>query len=565
MAESGADGSRLEMLRERWERDPASRLFLQLAEEYRRDGQPAEAVKVLETGLGHHPGYLAARVALGRCRLETGDAAGAAEALERVIAADPTQLVANKLLIATYLQLGRTSEARDRLDLYVLLNEADPEIDGLERQLMAAEAAAGPAALPDLPTAFGEIEDFARRPAAAETPASALPVSEPLPFAPRPQAAPLDLEALPLPAAARRRVDPATLPPPFPALASPRFRSGASPLAALAAAGIFRWQPAAPAAAAALEVEEPFLQPAPLAEGPVEIELEAEPAVELEAEPAPETEAVAELAPEPEPEPETAPAEAPVAPSEARWWEAREPVPPPAAEPEPAIAPEPSAFEPPSAAVEPGAIAAADETAPRPWWQLPQVEAPSAIAPPAPEALEPEAPELATWEPFPPEPSEPPFGETEAPMAESRTEPLGFVEPPPAPEPEEIGASFPEPPAVVEAGEAEALVEPMVEPMVEPVAEPAPGEATTTLAELYLQQGHLAEAEAAFAAVLARRPGDAMAEAGLARVAERRSLPLGAADLLATDEAPAGLTGRKILLLQRYLQRIREGAKRHVS
>ena len=71
--------------------------------------------------------------------------------------------------------------------------------------------------------------------------------------------------------------------------------------------------------------------------------------------------------------------------------------------------------------------------------------------------------------------------------------------------------------------------------------------------------------EAAFAAVLARRPGDEMAEAGLARVAARRSGPLRAADLLASDEAPAGLTGRKIQLLQRYLQRIREGAKRHVS
>jgi len=81
VAESGSDPSRLEALRERWERDPASRLFLQLAEEYRRDGQPEAALKVLETGLGHHPGYLAARVALGRCLLETGDVTGAAETL----------------------------------------------------------------------------------------------------------------------------------------------------------------------------------------------------------------------------------------------------------------------------------------------------------------------------------------------------------------------------------------------------------------------------------------------------------------------------------------------------
>jgi tetratricopeptide (TPR) repeat protein len=511
------------MLRERWERDPASRLFLQLAEEYRRDGQPAEAVKVLETGLGHHPGYLAARVALGRCRLETGDAAGAAEALERVIAADPTQLVANKLLIATYLRLDRTSEARDRLDLYVLLNEADPEIDGLERQLMAAEAAAGPATLPDLPTAYGELVEIARRPGGGEAPpveeAFQLPAAEPLAFAPR-LPAPLDLEALPLPVSARRRVDPAALPPPFPSLASPRFRSGAAPLAALAAAGIFRWQAAA--VAPALEAEEPRLL-APAAAEPLELDLEVE--------------------------------EAAAPPPETRWWEAVQPEPSPAAvepPPEPApeleieteVAPE-LALE--IAPAEPAA--AADETAARPWWQLSQTQAPAAIAPPEPVPPPvPEVPEPESWEPLPSERAEPSYREAE---------PLGAVEPPLGFEPEPIAATLPEPTAEIAAPAFETA-------RADAGSEPAPGEATTTLAELYLQQGHLEEASAAFAAVLARRPGDPAAEAGLVRIAERRSLPLGAADLLASDEAPAGLTGRKVLLLQRYLQRIREGAKRHV-
>ncbi|HSM50369.1 MAG TPA: tetratricopeptide repeat protein [Thermoanaerobaculia bacterium] len=523
MAESGADGSRLEMLRERWERDPASRLFLQLAEEYRRDGRPAEAVKVLETGLGHHPGYLAARVALGRCRLETGDAAGAAEALEQVIAADPTQLVANKLLIATYLRLERTSEARDRLDLYTLLNEADPEIDGLERQLMAAEAAAGPTALPDLPTAYGELVEIARRPGGGEAPPSPepfQPAAEPLPLAPRPPVS-LDLESLPLPGVARRRIDAAALPPPFPSLVSPPSPPGAAPWVALAAAGIFRWQAAAAvsAPAPAAEEEEPRPLAEPLAGEPLEVELEVE--------------------------------EAPALPPAARWWEAREPVPQiePQIEPEPEPEVEPEieaelpAGEPPVAAFEAEAAPAVEEAAAQPWWQLPQAEPPAAIAPPEPEVLEPEVPEPDAWEPVPSGSPEPSFPEAAAPA-----EPLGSVEPPFAPEP------------------ASELTTPALDTWeAEGGSEPAAGEeATTTLAELYLQQGHLAEAEAAFATVLARRPGDPAAEAGLVRIAERRSLPLGAAGLLASDEAPAGLTGRKVLLLQRYLQRIREGAKRHV-
>src|SRR6185369_11558849 len=75
----------LTYLRERWERDKSSRIFLQLAEEYRRRGLHAEALEVLETGLGFHPGYLAAQVALGRCRLEAGQPEAAVKVLEKVL------------------------------------------------------------------------------------------------------------------------------------------------------------------------------------------------------------------------------------------------------------------------------------------------------------------------------------------------------------------------------------------------------------------------------------------------------------------------------------------------
>src|SRR5437762_1276050 len=89
----------LTYLRERWERDRSSRIFLQLAEEYRRRGLHAEAIEVLETGLGYHPGYLAAQVALGRCRLEIGDVETAVAVFERVLTQDPTQAVASRLLV----------------------------------------------------------------------------------------------------------------------------------------------------------------------------------------------------------------------------------------------------------------------------------------------------------------------------------------------------------------------------------------------------------------------------------------------------------------------------------
>ena len=57
---------RVLQLRQRWEADPASRVFLQLAEEYRHLGRVHDALGVLEAGLKEHPGYLSALVAKGR-------------------------------------------------------------------------------------------------------------------------------------------------------------------------------------------------------------------------------------------------------------------------------------------------------------------------------------------------------------------------------------------------------------------------------------------------------------------------------------------------------------------
>ena len=135
MADVGPPNTRLNELKLRWEQDPSSRLFLQLADEYRKLGQAAEAVAVLEEGLQHRPRDLSALVALGRCRLELEEIEPAAELLEGVISRDPTHIVANKLLLDAYLQMGDAGRAGERLETYRLLNSRDPEIDHLEYRL----------------------------------------------------------------------------------------------------------------------------------------------------------------------------------------------------------------------------------------------------------------------------------------------------------------------------------------------------------------------------------------------------------------------------------------------
>ncbi len=151
---------RLNVLRRRWEEDKTSLAFLPLAEEYRRLGRLGEALSVLEAGLAANPSYRSAHVALGRCRLEVGDVNGATEAFEQVLAQDPTQLVANKLLIEAYLRADRPAAARDRLDLYALLNERDPELPALRHRNAAASAAQdrSAAAIAPVPAAAPEPE-----------------------------------------------------------------------------------------------------------------------------------------------------------------------------------------------------------------------------------------------------------------------------------------------------------------------------------------------------------------------------------------------------------------------
>ncbi|HVQ16693.1 MAG TPA: tetratricopeptide repeat protein, partial [Vicinamibacterales bacterium] len=89
-----SDNPRIEDLRRRVLRDPASIAFAQLAEEYRRAGDCEEAVRVCEAGLAQHPAYLSARVTLGRALFELGRLEDARTEFLRVLDAAPDNLIA---------------------------------------------------------------------------------------------------------------------------------------------------------------------------------------------------------------------------------------------------------------------------------------------------------------------------------------------------------------------------------------------------------------------------------------------------------------------------------------
>lgn len=126
-------------LQDRWRNERTPQAGLRLAEEWQRQGDRGRAELVLdevEEHLAGDPRDLASRVALGSARIALDQPAAAARALEQVVEKDPTHLRANKLLVEVYLELDQRERARDRLDLYRLLNEGDPEIEALEGLLV---------------------------------------------------------------------------------------------------------------------------------------------------------------------------------------------------------------------------------------------------------------------------------------------------------------------------------------------------------------------------------------------------------------------------------------------
>jgi tetratricopeptide (TPR) repeat protein len=525
----GAFPDRLTQLKNRWDADPTSRVFLQLAEEYRHQGRVKEALAVLDRGLKEHPGYLSALVAKGRCHLELGEPEPARAVLERVVKQDATQMVANKLLVRAYLETGEPDRARERLDLYSLLNDSDPEIEELRRRLRAMEQPPQPPPTSDRPFPESAPPPAPSRREAAVTPSredifdlgfpapaprggGALAPDEPFADLWKPPAAPAPAPGTPPPAAmasplpvtavavAEAEGEPEAEDVVFPGLASRESRSRY--LRSLAAEGLFAFDLTAGDATA----------PAPELVAPA-------PAVQEIAVPAvPEAAAPAVFEPEPfvaEPAPE---------PEEAAFSEVSSVE---TAEPARSLEETHPALEPFVAEPEPAPAAVAGFT----WEVLEEAVSPAPAAPVA--EAEP------AW-----------AAEPEAPVFEIEEQTPWAVEPEPiAPEPPAPEASLPE-----------------------PSREPAPAAgpvATVTLGELYLRQDHLGEAKRIFEEILRREPDNAAAREGLAQLSSRQR-PIAARDLLAGYEpgeegGEAEVRSRKRFLLNSYLRRLRRGSQSDVS
>ena len=137
--------SRIDDLRRRVEADPASIAFAQLAEEYRRAGQTEEAVRVCREGLTRHPGYLSARVTLGRALLDLGQLDDARLELQFVASEAPENLAAVRGLAEIFHRDGDAAAALEHFQRALALARHDPELEEIVQQLSRQVGAeAGP-------------------------------------------------------------------------------------------------------------------------------------------------------------------------------------------------------------------------------------------------------------------------------------------------------------------------------------------------------------------------------------------------------------------------------------
>ena len=115
----------IERFKEKINKDPNSKLFVPLAEEYKKAGMFDEAIDALILGLERQPNYLSARVSLGKIYIERGMPEEARAEFEQVIAAIPDNLYAHKKLAEIYRDLGEQQNAIREFKTVLQLNPMD--------------------------------------------------------------------------------------------------------------------------------------------------------------------------------------------------------------------------------------------------------------------------------------------------------------------------------------------------------------------------------------------------------------------------------------------------------
>ncbi len=116
-------------------KDPHSKVFMPLAEEYGKVGMWQEAAGVLEDGLKLYPGFITAMVTLGRAYDQMGQATKAKVILEESVKLSPENLRAHRTLIKIYASQGLNESALQSCAVILAVNPQDEEVLSVQSAL----------------------------------------------------------------------------------------------------------------------------------------------------------------------------------------------------------------------------------------------------------------------------------------------------------------------------------------------------------------------------------------------------------------------------------------------
>jgi tetratricopeptide (TPR) repeat protein len=172
----------IEKLKERVDKDPNSKLFVPLAEEYKKEGMLEDAINVLLGGIERQPGYMSARVSLGKIYLEKGMMNEARAEFEDVIKSIPDNLYAHKKLAEIYRDLGEKALSINSYKAVLKLNAQDDDAISNLRDLEGEEGPEpvekGPEAKEGRDAGYPSFKEDIEEPAPEEIEIDVAPVPE---------------------------------------------------------------------------------------------------------------------------------------------------------------------------------------------------------------------------------------------------------------------------------------------------------------------------------------------------------------------------------------------------
>jgi tetratricopeptide (TPR) repeat protein len=132
---ASGNAEELDRLATQLAKDPHSKVFMPLAEEYGKAGMWQEAAAVLEDGLKLYPGFITAMVALGRAYDQLGQLTKAKAILEESVKLSPENLRAHRTLIKIYQSQGLSKSALQSCAVILAANPRDEEARSIQSAL----------------------------------------------------------------------------------------------------------------------------------------------------------------------------------------------------------------------------------------------------------------------------------------------------------------------------------------------------------------------------------------------------------------------------------------------